>query len=324
VVSYEDTFPEVRDLSVHQFLPPLPRVLHRRRLALAVLAGIAFLSHRIDRGVVLCSSSGWSHWIRGRAPRVVYCHTPARWLYEPDDYFRGLSSGARWALSTVLAPLRAVDRRRMRGAAVVVANGPVTAERVRRAYGIQAETVLPPPGLSAQGPSDPVRGVEEDFFLTVSRARGYKNLDLIASVFRERRKEQLVIVGADVEMPDSDRVLVAGTVPDAQLRWLYAHARAVICLAHEDLGLVPLEAFQFGTPAVALAAGGYLATCTPGVNAVMVEQESGASLNRALDEFREALLPREKVIESAAAFDGERFQREIAAAVHRATSASGG
>ena len=48
----------------------------------------AWSSHEItDADVVVCSSSGWAHRVRTRAPKIVYCHNPARWLYQPADYF---------------------------------------------------------------------------------------------------------------------------------------------------------------------------------------------------------------------------------------------
>lgn len=304
------TFPEVRDLEVRELLWWLPRRLARGRATLGPLAGLAFLAHRVDDGVVVCSSSGWSHWLRGRAPRVVYCHTPARWLYEPDDYFKSLIPPLRKLFTVVLAPLRWVDRHRIRSAAAVVANGPVTAERIRRVYNLKVPVLVPPPGIDADGPQEPVPGVRENFLLTVSRPRSYKNTDLITSVFAERKDEQVVVVGGVARETD-ESVLELGRVSDAQLRWLYQHARAVVCLAREDLGLVPIEAFQFGTPAVALRAGGYLATCTPGRNAVYVESESAADLNRALDQLRDQPLDRNRVRDSAKEFSVEHFRNAI-------------
>jgi glycosyltransferase involved in cell wall biosynthesis len=259
----------------------------------------------------VCSTSGWAHWIRGQAPRVVYCHTPARWLYEAGDYFKDLPPALRTVYSALLAPLRAVDRQRMRSAAAVVANGPVTAERIRRVYDLQAPVIVPPPGIDADGPQEPVPGVREGFFLTVSRPRSYKNLSLITSAFVARQAEQLVVVGGSAGPATDSCVLEVGRVSDAQLRWLYQNARAVVCVAREDLGLVPIEAFQFGTPAVALRAGGYLATCAPGRNAVFVETESAPALNDALDELRDHLLDPNVVRESAQQFSVDRFLQAI-------------
>ncbi|MGR6967091.1 glycosyltransferase [Geodermatophilus sp. URMC 61] len=313
----ENTFPEVRKLHVRELLRWLPRALARRRGTLAPFAGLAFLAHRVDDGVVVCSTSGWAHWLRGRAPRVVYCHTPARWLYEPADYFKGLPPLWHTVLGVVMAPLRALDRQRTRSAAVVLANGPVTADRIRRVYGLKAPIVIPPPGIDEEGPQEPVPGVHEDFCLTVSRPRSYKNLDLVTSVFSARRQEQLVVVGGTVQPSVEDSVLHVGRVSDAQLRWLYQHARAVICVAREDLGLVPIEAFQFGTPAVALRAGGYLATCTPGRNAVFVESEDADALDRALDQLRDQPLERSSVRASAEEFSVQHFREVISGLVTR-------
>jgi glycosyltransferase involved in cell wall biosynthesis len=306
-----DTFPEVGELEVRELLPWLPRALARGRATLGPLAGMAFLAHRVDDGVAVCSSSGWAHWLRGRAPRIVYCHTPARWLYEPADYFKDLPAPLRTAYGALLAPLRVVDRQRIRSAAVVIANGPVTADRIRRVYGLEAPVILPPPGIDANGPQESVPGVREDFSLAVSRPRAYKNVDLLTSVFTARQKEQLVVVGGAARQASDGFLLEVGRVSDAQLRWLYQHARAVVCVAREDLGLVPIEAFQFGTPAVALRAGGYLATCIPKRNAVFVDAEDADALNRALDQLRDEPLDRGRIRESAQEYSVERFRRAI-------------
>ena len=58
--------------------------------------------------------------------------------------------------------------------------------------------------------------------------------------------------------PDNARLLSG--LDDAQMRWLYAHARALIAPAFEDFGLTPLEAYAFGTPVLARRGGGYLDT----------------------------------------------------------------
>ncbi len=318
-----ETFPEVGRLSVRELLPRLPRFLAARRAALGPLAGLGFLLHAVHDGVVVASTSGWAHWMRGRAPRVLYCHTPARWLYEPDDYFRDAPAWLRRVLRLLLSPLGVIDRRCMRSAAVVVANGPVTARRIKRVYGLDAPVVIPPPGLGTDGPYEPVEGVGTDFCLTVARPRGYKNLDLARSVFGHRRQEQLVVVGGTARPVTDQHVLELGRVSDAQLRWLYQHARAVVCVAQEDLGLVPIEAFQFGTPAVALRAGGYLATCIPGRNAVFVESEDAESLSRALDELRDSPLDRSGVRQSSKQFSVVHFSRAMGRLVEAAAACDG-
>ena len=67
-------------------------------------------------------------------------------------------------------------------------------------------------------------------------------------------------------------VVFGQDLTDAQLRWAYAHATALIAASHEDFGITPLEASAWGVPTVALRAGGYLDTIVDGVNGVFVEE----------------------------------------------------
>ena len=80
------TFPEFRDLDLRT--GPLNRfgLLRRHhRLALPMLAA-AVDSQRISGRLMIASSSGWAHGYQGADYNIVYCHAPARWLYQTDRY----------------------------------------------------------------------------------------------------------------------------------------------------------------------------------------------------------------------------------------------
>ena len=83
-----------------------------------------------------------------------------------------------------------------------------------------------------------------------------------------------------------DRVVFAQDISDAQLRWAYAHASALVAASFEDFGITPLEASAWGLPTVALRGGGYLDTIREGLNGTFVEQPSpealAAGIRRAL------------------------------------------
>ena len=106
------TFPE---FSVARVRPsPLSRVgllRHHHRLAFPMLAGAADRLH-IDADVVVCSSSGWAHGVKAKGAKVVYCHSPARWLYQPEAYLRGAGAAARFAARALRPALTRWDRRR--------------------------------------------------------------------------------------------------------------------------------------------------------------------------------------------------------------------
>ena len=82
----QGTFPEFQDAEVRtSSLNRIPGLRQHHRAALPLLAP-TFSRFRIDAGVALCSSSGWAHGARVTGRKVVYCHTPARWLYQSDRY----------------------------------------------------------------------------------------------------------------------------------------------------------------------------------------------------------------------------------------------
>ncbi len=96
----------------------------------------------IDADVVLSSSSGWAHGARttSRAFHVVYCHTPARWLW--GDYVRGTVS--RTAMRPATALLTQWDVRAAGRADLYIANSRATKDQIALAYGREAPVVYPP------------------------------------------------------------------------------------------------------------------------------------------------------------------------------------
>ena len=103
----------------------------------------------------------------------------------------------------------------------------------------------------------------------------YKHVD-VAIEAAARAGRPLVVIGkgpeeARLRAMAGEDVVFGQDLTDAQLRWAYAHATALIAASHEDFGITPLEASAWGVPTVALRAGGYLDTIVEGVNGVFVE-----------------------------------------------------
>ncbi len=310
----EGTFPEFAPLDVRT--SPLDRVgvLRRHhRLALPLLAG-AVRATPIEADVVLASSTGWAHGFPTTGRKVVYCHAPARWLYQTDRYLgpaRGSGSGeapvagggaqrrlAAAALGLLAPGLRRWDRRAARSADRYLANSTVTARAIREVYGIEAEILPPPPAMLPDGPETPVPGVEPGFLLCVARLLPYKNVDVVIEAVRRTPGARLVVVGDGPEraalaarVRDLPRVHLAGRVDDASLRWLYRHSAALVAASYEDYGLSPLEAAAFGRPSVVLRDGGYLDTVRDGVTGEffdapdpdLVAEAAGRALARTWD-----------------------------------------
>lgn len=277
------TFPEFREADVEtSWLQRVPAFRRDPRLALPLLPGAFDRLALDDVDVVVCSSSGFAHGVRTRAPKLVYCHNPARWLYQNEDHLIGQPAPVRAALAVLRPRLAAWDRRAAASADRYLVNSSVVRDRVLATYGITA-TVLPPPmAIDAQGARSPVAGVEPGFFLAVSRPRGYKNTDVVCRAFAAMPDRRLVVVGGlpGGGWPDNVRGVV--DVSDAELRWLYASCAALVSVAHEDFGLTPVEANAFGRPALVLRAGGFLDTLAEGVSGWFVESVDEAAVEDAV------------------------------------------
>ena len=230
----EATFPEFQDLDVRTtWLNRIPGLRQHHRAALPMLAR-TFSNLRIDAAVTVCSSSGWAHGVPVTGRKIVYCYTPARWLYQTDRYLGrpDQTGGAGHAVKRrVLESLRPRLERWDRAAAasadryLVVSSA--VAGAVRDLYGIEPTILPPPPAIDSVGPQQPVAGLEPGFWLCVSRLLPYKNVDAIVEAARGRAGTRLVVVGDGPERSRLDAlggrgVTLLGKVSDAQLRWCYA------------------------------------------------------------------------------------------------------
>ena len=299
------TYPEFAHADVRT--SPLNRVAALRRdhrLALPLLATAASRM-RVDADVVIASSSGWAHGFDTRGRTVVYCHNPARWLYQTDEYLGGTAwrSPLGPPLMAMRPFLRRWDRRRADEVDLYLANSRVVQQRIATTYGRDAELLPPPHGMDASAPREEVPELADwdpGYALVVSRLLPYKNVDAVIEAVR-RSGRRLVVVGRGPEearlratLPDHVRLL--GGLSDAQLRTVYAGAGVLVAASHEDFGLAPLEAAAFGVPAVALRGGGFLET--------VLEGETGLFFDRPTpDDIAVAL-----AVSDHHAWDGDRLR----------------
>lgn len=281
------TYPQFLEHEVHTTpLDRVPAVRRDHRLGLPFYAPV-FSAMRIDADVVVCSSSGWSHAVRTKGKKLVYCHNPARWLYQPEQYLREAPKVVRGGMALLAPALRRWDARAASSVDRYVANSTVVAERIQTTYGVIAEVVPPPAAVLPEGEQEPVPSLAGGFLLVVARLQPYKNVDVVVRAVRQLPGERLVVVGKG---PDLARLQgLAGPetvflqdVPDAQMRWLYASSRLLVAASHEDFGLTPLEAGAFGKPVVALRWGGFLDTVQEGVTGEFFDEPSVGPLLAAL------------------------------------------
>jgi glycosyltransferase involved in cell wall biosynthesis len=310
------TFPEFGRYEIQTSqLNRVSQFRHDPRTALPLLAPAWSSLHVDDADVVLCSSSGWSHGVRTTGGKIVYCHNPARWLYQTDDYLAGSSASVRAALAACRSGLRAWDQRQAATADLYLANSTSVQERIRQIYGIEARIVHPPAGIDVSANQRAVPGVEPGFLLTVARARAYKNTAAVCQAFRSRPDRTLVVVGGLPQGSWPSNIIGLTSVEDAELRWLYASCTGLIAVSREDFGLTVPEASSFGKPVIAWRAGGYLDTVAEGVNGYFVDEPTPEQILVGLERLERRPLSTSCVLDYARRFSEERFIGEVRGSV---------
>ncbi|SNT01367.1 glycosyltransferase [Rhodococcoides kyotonense] len=318
------TFPDFAGVDVRTSrLNRIGFLRKNHRLALPLLP-FASSSIAIDADVVLTSTSGWSHGFRTSGRKLVYCYSPARWLYESEMYLGESSSTLkRVALKALSWPLRQWDRRAAESADRYLAISTVVQKRITDAYGI-ASTLLPAPFTVENAPPEPIADAEawlagDPFHLCISRLLPYKNVDKIMAAFAGSDRK-LVVVGRGPEADrlrkvKSDNVLMLSDLSAGEMTWLYTRCNAVVAASYEDYGLTPIEAGYHGKPSAVLRWGGFLDTVEEGVTGVYFDQPTPEAIREAVEKLERTTWEPLKIQAHVEQFSEERFAAELIAAV---------
>jgi glycosyltransferase involved in cell wall biosynthesis len=270
--------------------------------------------------VVICSSSGWAHGVTPRlsVPSIVYCHTPARWLWRGAEYFQASRlRHARGALEPVLSRLRARDLECARAATHYVANSAAIAARIRRCYGLEASIVHPPVAIERFRCDRP----REEFYLVVSRLLDYKRIDLAVAACTQLRR-RLVVVGTGpalsrLRASGGPTVSFVGARTDEQVNRLMERCRALIIGAEEDFGIAAVEAMAAGAPVLGFGRGGVTETVTDSVTGILFERQDVRAAVAGIRRLEALDLPAARQADAAGRFGSPRFVAEMAAVVDR-------
>ncbi|WP_307613397.1 glycosyltransferase [Pseudarthrobacter sp. W1I19] len=322
----EGTYPEFANADI--VTSPLNKFSFFRKNHRAALPLLAYTSTslKIPADIVLASSSGWAHGFSTTGRTFVYCHSPARWLYLTDQYVgssrRNFPAGV--ALRILGPALRRWDRRAASRADVYVANSTVVQERINDVYGMDVDILHPPHSVDIEGNREPIPGLEDfvgqgGHYLVVSRLLPYKNVDQAIEAFRDLDK-RLLVIGAgplleELKAAASPNVRFASNITDAQMRWAYASATAVVAPSHEDFGITPLEGAAWGKPTIALRAGGYLDTILEGTTGTFFDEPLAACIRDAVLGFEAEQWDPAEIKDHVSVFSEDRFRMKLHAGI---------
>lgn len=335
---WDDTYGE-RYPTTRLFETWLARTPLRGRKAMSLPLMIPAWTHVPikDPDWMLISSHLFAHQVRRPSPgvpKVVYVHTPARYIWAPEYDPRGGRLAARLASPA----LRAIDRRRLDGD-LYVANSRFIRDRIMASWDVQSEVLHPPVDVERIQSVDRWRehlgdvdretldALPSDFLLGASRFVRYKRLDKVIAM-GEATGLPVVLAGGGPDEQDLRAHAAEAGVPvelitnpsDELLYALYQRAIAYIFPAVEDFGIMPMEAIAAGTPAVVNEVGG----AREGVEAVgggsVLRGEEGVHYVEALEEALSA--DRSEMVKSVRHFGNMNFERRIAAIMRDAVSAT--
>ncbi|MFV2016922.1 glycosyltransferase [Micromonospora sp. LOL_023] len=277
-----------------------------KALALPVMPLVWRTAGRPAPDVVISSSHAFAHTVKfgdpARTRHLSYVHTPARYVWSPGFDGRGRNP----VLALPRVALRRVDRWGGRHVHAYAANSVEVRDRIRRFWGRDAVVINPPVDVAyfGAGPAG-----DRDYLLGVGRWIPYKRFDLMIEVAAAAGMP-LVLAGsgpaeAELRRRAGPDVRFEVRPSRSRLRELYAGAAALLFPAHEDFGIVPVEAQAAGTPVVGLARGGLLETVVHGETGMLADSTDPGVHARLVAQV--SRLDRARIRRHAAGFGPARF-----------------
>ncbi len=299
------------------FMDRLPFVYRRHQLFLP-LYRYAFESFDVSEyDAVLSITSAFAHGVNTRAAarHLCYCLTPARFLWQYDEYVQHekVNGAARKFLPAIVSRLREWDKRAASRVDEFIAISREVQNRIAACYGRDACIVYPPVDVTAFHIAPPQD--IGDYFLIVSRLIPYKRIDLAIEAFNQTGLP-LVIAGdgrdrVRLQAHAKSNIKFLGRVSDAERLNLMARCKAFVFPGEEDFGITPLEANAAGRPVIAYGGGGALDTIVEGMNGVLFHAPTSNALIASLKNFRASDFDPQQIRAHAEKFDTRVFQEAL-------------
>lgn len=226
-----------------------------------------------DYELVISSSWAFAKGVKTRPGQrhVSYVHTPIRYAWDLQELYLQQAIGneaLRKLARYLLSRLRRWDIKTSGRGGSLVANSRFIAERIEQCWQRESVVLNPPVAVGDFTCSE----VKEDFYVTVSRLVHYKAVEVLVEAFNSMPDKQLVVIGDGpmfkrLQALAGPNIELLGYQPRSVVVDYLQRARAFVFAAHEDFGIVAVEAQACGTPVIAYGQGGALDSIIPCKNA---------------------------------------------------------
>lgn len=308
---------ELKNIDVITSFLQSSRNLRRGHQKLLPFMPMAFESFDLNEyDVVLSSSSSCAKGVitNPNTMHVCYCHTPMRYAWEYYYEYAnewGLNKLKGKLLKYFMNYMRMWDKVSADRVDYFIANSENVAKRIWKHYRRESVVIHPPVRCNLFN----ISGIDEDYFLIVSRLVPYKRIDLAVEAFNELGLPLVVIGGGKdldrLKAMAKDNIKFLGRQSDEVIKECYSKCRAFVFPGEEDFGITPLEAQASGRPVIAYGKGGALETVVEQKTGVFFNQQTVEDLKDAVNRFQGLSFDKIFIRKHAEEFDEKIFEKKI-------------
>ena len=303
------------------FLQKFPLLKSKREL-LVPLTPFAFEQIDLSKfDLILSSCSMASKGVLSKpgSIQICYCHTPSRYLWEPEVDSRARSGFFSSLRQNTAHKMRIWDRVAADRVDYFFANSKYVAGRIKKYYKRDSIVIYPPVDVEAYEPVN--KSDIKDYFLFVSRLVRYKKCDLVIDAFNDLGLPLKIIgQGPDkkyLQKKAKGNIEFLGYLSNEEVKKYYQEAKAFVFAAEEDFGIVPVEAMACGRPVIAYSGGGVKESVVDGVTGVLFDEQTPQCLIEAINNFDPDKFDPVKVRNHAKKFSKEVFKKKYLEAIEK-------
>lgn len=219
--------------------------------------------------LVICSSSWFAHWAitKPETKFVVYCHSPARYMWDwTNEYKRDLGLNSWWKkyflkpfIERTFYKNRQWDLMASSRADLIIANSKNTSNRIKKYYKRESKILYPPVETQRFAKILEKNNFEkpfEKYYIIISALTEFKKIEIAISWFNELEENLLIIWAGDFrenleKLTKKENIKFVWAKYDDELVFLVQNSSGLIFPWEEDFGIVPIEVMSAWKPVFA-------------------------------------------------------------------------
>ena len=305
----------------------------KQRFCLALMAISVENFDFSEYDLVICSSSWFAHWAitKPETKFVVYCHSPARYMWDwTNEYKRDLGLNSWWKkyflkpfIERTFYKNRQWDLMASSRADLIIANSKNTSNRIKKYYRRESKILYPPVETQRFAKILEKNNFEkpfEKYYIIISALTEFKKIEIAISWFNKLEENLLIIWAGDFrenleKLTKKENIKFVWAKYDDELVFLVQNSSGLIFPWEEDFGIVPIEVMSAWKPVFAYKGWWLLETNIEWVTWSFFEDKSWKDFIEKFEIFHKNNLKniytKENCINQAKNFSQEIFEKRF-------------